>query len=49
MPTIKNTDNASTGEDVEQQICLRGDAKCTVKMVQFKKFLKNKMYIYHDD
>ena len=41
MPTIKNTDNASTGEDVEQLICLEGMQNGTVTL---EKVFKNKTY-----
>lgn len=43
MPTIKNTDNASTGEDVEQLTCLEGMQEW---YSHFRKFFKNKTYIY---
>ena len=38
MPTIKNTDNASTGEDVEQLTCLEGMQEW---YSHFRKFFKN--------
>ena len=43
MPTIKNTDNASTGEDVEQLTCLEGIQEW---YSNFRNFIKNKTYIY---
>lgn len=46
MPTIKNTDNASTGEDVEQRICLEGMQNVQLKWYSLKSLKKNKTYIY---
>ena len=43
MPTIKNTDNASTVEDVEQLTCLEGIQQW---YSHFRKFLKIKTHTY---